>query len=75
MSEPNMRLAGSGKRVLTSSEEYGIAVYYVCGVSIVSICETFDISRSGVHRALLRLGIDRDRGKRTPKNNRQEVPA
>lgn len=49
------------KRVLTYDEEYGIAVYYACGVPVKVICETFDISRMTVHRVLARLEVETDR--------------
>jgi hypothetical protein len=51
------------KRVLTRSEEYGICVYYVCGVTIRRIMEHFGIGRSAIHRVLVRNGINTDRGK------------
>lgn len=54
------------KRVLTSDEEYGIAVYYVCGVPIKYISERYNLSRSGVHRVITRLGVKTERGKRLP---------
>lgn len=53
------------KRVLTRSEEYGIAVYYVCGVPISAIQHHFDIGRSSIHRVITRLGVASDRGKRS----------
>lgn len=53
------------KRVLTRREEYGIAVYYACGVPISYISDYFTISRSGVNRVVKRLGVDVDRGKRS----------
>lgn len=51
------------KRVLSKREEYGIAVYYVCGVPIKQITDRFQISRSGVNRVVTRLGVGSDRGK------------
>lgn len=53
------------KRMLTSSEERGIAVYYVCGVAIKDICATFDVSRMTVNRVLKRLGVEIDRKAKT----------
>ncbi len=50
--------------MLTPSEEYGIAVYYVCGVPIKRISTEFNLSRAGVHRVVTRLGVATDRGKR-----------
>lgn len=58
------RRLGSGKRVLTYDEEYGIAVYYTAGIPTSAICAVFDISRSGVNRVVKRLGIEPNRGKR-----------
>lgn len=52
------------KRVLSKREEYGIAVYYVCGVPIKQIVDRFNISRSGVNRVVTRLGVGSDRGKK-----------
>lgn len=52
------------KRVLTPSDERGIAVYYVCGVPIKQIMERFTVSRSAIHRVIQRLGVESDRGKR-----------
>lgn len=49
------------KRVLSRREEYGIAVYYACGMPIARISEHFTISRSGVHRVLDRLGVEKGR--------------
>lgn len=49
------------KRVLTSAEEYGIAVYYVCGVPIKVITQIYDISRMTLTRVLRRLDVDIDR--------------
>lgn len=54
-----------GKRVLTSGEEYSIAVYYVCGVPIKQICLYFDVHRMTVHRVLTRLGVEIDRKKKS----------
>lgn len=58
-----MTRPGETKRILTASDEHGIAVYYVCGVPIRVISARFNISRSGVHRVITRLGIGADRGK------------
>lgn len=48
-------------RSLSDSDEYGVAVYYACGVPIRDICEKFGLSRSAVHRLLARLGVETDR--------------
>lgn len=53
------------KRVLTKSEEYGIAVYYACGVPVTGISHHFNLSRSGIHRVLTRLGVETERGKKS----------
>ena len=56
------------KRILSPSDEHGIAVYYVCGVSIRDIEAVFDVTRSTVHRVITRLGVASDRGKRLGKS-------
>lgn len=43
------------------STEYGIAVYYECGVTIPVIMEKFNVSRPSVYRVIKRLGIEKDR--------------
>lgn len=52
------------KRVLTYDEEYGIAVYYVAGIPVSAIQAVFGIGRSTIHRVLIRLGVETERGKR-----------
>lgn len=56
---------GLTKRILTRSEEYGIAVYYVCGVPVAQISRHFDVHRMTIHRVLTRLGVETERGKRS----------
>lgn len=51
------------KRVLSRAEELEIAICYLAGHPIKIISEHFNISRSGVHRVITRLGIDAERGK------------
>lgn len=52
------------KRVLTRDEEIEIAIAYLGGVPIKKITDHYNISRSGVHRVITRLGIEAERGKR-----------
>lgn len=49
------------KRVLSRNEEIEIAIEYLGGVPIKSICEHYDIHRSSIHRVLVRLGIETNR--------------
>lgn len=65
-----MTREGDTTRVLSPSEEYGIAVYYVCGVPIKWISEVFNVSRSGVNRVVTRLGVGADRGKAAKRDER-----
>lgn len=49
------------KRVLTRSEEYSIAVHYVCGVPLADIAGIFSVSRACIYRVVDRLGVKADR--------------
>lgn len=51
------------KRVLTRAEELEIAICYLARIPIKEISAHFDISRSGIHRVITRLGFEADRGK------------
>jgi DNA-binding MarR family transcriptional regulator len=53
------------KRILSRDEELEIAICYLARIPIKDICDHFDISRSGVHRVITRLGIETERGKKS----------
>lgn len=55
------RLEVSKFKPIDPSTEYGIAVYYECGVTIPVIMEKFNVSRPSVYRVIKRLGIEKDR--------------
>lgn len=52
------------KRVLTRNEELEIVIAYLGRVPIKDISERYQISRSGIHRVIVRMGHETDRGKK-----------
>lgn len=52
------------KRKLSRAEEIEIAIAYLGKIPIKEISEYYDLSRSGIHRVITRLGVQADRGKR-----------
>lgn len=60
----NRRRFQGSKRKLSSSEHIEIAICYLSGIPISTISAKYEISRSGVHRALVRMGVETERGKR-----------
>ena len=52
------------KRMLSRNEEIEIVIAYLGGVPIKEIVSRYQISRSGIHRVITRLGVSAERGKR-----------